>query len=593
MVNLRNVMSALGMALVAPGLAACSSGTDSDAEVGPGLGGAALTSGGSGGNSVAMGGSGGMGVGGSGSPSLGGTTAAGGGFPGAGGSSVGGGPASGGIGNLGGNQNVGGMATTTGGQPASGGTTQTGGSTSSGGTVTNSGGAATGGGPSSGGGPSMGGSSGSGGGPVTGGASGVGGGPVTDCSFTVDATTSESIPTVGIVEWSTSLTNVTSAEIQFGSSTDYAHTAPVDLTESNYRTLLLGNKGSATVHYRIVANGGGTECVSEDYTLQTGRTPNNPPEPQSITTPNPGARAGGFKVTSLYQGQQGGQGFILDADGDIVWWHPLSPDCTRARMSYDGKYMWLGSSNVGGFGPGSGARMTRVSMDGLDAQDMSSQFNGMHHDFAVLPDETVVFMHYATSANGCDGISERAPDGSVRAVVASVCQLLGIQRSHMNAIHHDATDDTIVFSELESSTYAKVDRNGDVKWILNGPGATFTNTGEYGWNANHGFHLLGQDRILIFNNASIGQDSLAIELTLSGNSASRVWTYGEGSRINNNVMGDVQRLSNGNTLVTYSTQGLVHEVDADGNLVEELGWPIGGAIGYMMHRESLYGPPPK
>jgi hypothetical protein len=52
----------------------------------------------------------------------------------------------------------------------------------------------------------------------------------------------------------------------------------------------------------------------------------------------------------------------------------------------------------------------------------------------------------------------------------------------------------------------------------------------------------------------------------------------------------VQRLPNGNTLATYSNQGVIHEVDAQGNLVQEI---TGPAVGFSMHRESLYGAPPK
>ena len=56
-------------------------------------------------------------------------------------------------------------------------------------------------------------------------------------------------------------------------------------------------------------------------------------------------------------------------------------------------------------------------------------------------------------------------------------------------------------------------------------------------------------------------------------------------------MGDVQRLKNGNTIVAYSTKGVVHEVNAKGMLLEAWSWPIGGALGYISKRKSLYGPP--
>ena len=61
-------------------------------------------------------------------------------------------------------------------------------------------------------------------------------------------------------------------------------------------------------------------------------------------------------------------------------------------------------------------------------------------------------------------------------------------------------------------------------------------------------------------------------------------------------MGGVQALPNGNILVTYSNAGISHEVNPDGELVEEISWGAGGGgggIGYTVRRASLYGPPPE
>jgi hypothetical protein len=56
-------------------------------------------------------------------------------------------------------------------------------------------------------------------------------------------------------------------------------------------------------------------------------------------------------------------------------------------------------------------------------------------------------------------------------------------------------------------------------------------------------------------------------------------------------LGDVQRLPGGNTLITYSNDGLIQELDPQRNVVLEID---GGSnsFGYSLWRESLYGPPP-
>jgi hypothetical protein len=52
-------------------------------------------------------------------------------------------------------------------------------------------------------------------------------------------------------------------------------------------------------------------------------------------------------------------------------------------------------------------------------------------------------------------------------------------------------------------------------------------------------------------------------------------------------------MENGNTIVAYSTQGVLHEVNAAGQLLQELEWPSGAAYGYIQKRKTLYGPPPR
>ena len=55
------------------------------------------------------------------------------------------------------------------------------------------------------------------------------------------------------------------------------------------------------------------------------------------------------------------------------------------------------------------------------------------------------------------------------------------------------------------------------------------------------------------------------------------------------MLGDVQRLPNGNNLVTFSTSGQIHEMTPSGTLVAKF---TSTAFGYTEFRESLYGPPP-
>jgi hypothetical protein len=70
--------------------------------------------------------------------------------------------------------------------------------------------------------------------------------------------------------------------------------------------------------------------------------------------------------------------------------------------------------------------------------------------------------------------------------------------------------------------------------------------------------------------------------------ATATWHY-TASGATSSVLGDVQRLPNGNNLVTFSISGQIHEVDPTGKLVALY---TSDSYGYTEFRESLYGPPP-
>jgi hypothetical protein len=224
-----------------------------------------------------------------------------------------------------------------------------------------------------------------------------------------------------------------------------------------------------------------------------------------------------------------------------------------------------------------------------------------HHDFTVLPDGAIIFVAHGESESGggafgdmggCDRIMERSPTGDIHEIITS-SDAHGESSCHINSVHYQESDDTITFSDTNPSCYIKVDREGNVIWQLGGSQTDFQ---VQQWDRNHGHHMMDDGNFLLFNNGSMGgaATSKAIELSLdlNGMTTQRVWEYSQNG-MSSDVLGDVQRLPNGNTLVTYSSRGMIQEVSNQGKVLRELSWQLGTALGYVMHRESLYGPPPK
>jgi hypothetical protein len=308
-------------------------------------------------------------------------------------------------------------------------------------------------------------------------------------------------------------------------------------------------------------------------------------------------------ITGQYV-QMGGASpsYILDADGDMVWAYSVSKDVTGAVMDYAGAHMWINSANV----PDGGASVHRVTMDGMKDEDLSSKFTGLNHQLTVLPDETVAFYAYNTST-GCDDIKEYSPSGTVKTIVNSkAAEGTNPSGCHVNNVQYSKDDDTLVFSDLDNQVVVKVKRSdGSTVWVLNGTKPTIT--GDTWVGGEHGLHILAVDHLMVFNNNSRnsmggmgasggdGSGSIAIELKLdlTAKKVTKAWTHKSADGVQNDVMGDVQRLSNGNTVIAYSTQGVLEEVDASGAVLQTLEWPLGASFGYIQKRSTLYGPPPR
>jgi len=411
-----------------------------------------------------------------------------------------------------------------------------------------------------------------------------------DCGITVNShEISPAIVTVGIVTWSATST-IDSAEIKFGRAGEgLTLTAPVDLEEPDYRTLLLGMKEDSDYEFQIVAQSGGQSCTSETLTLTTGPIPNDVPRP-TMTVEQADKVAPGYYVTVNYS--RGGFAFIFDTDGDPVWYAegaPMNaPEPSGVRMDFEGKAIWTVTGNPSASGNG---MIRRISMDGTDVQDLDSV--DAHHDLAPLPGGSVAALIHANG--NCASIIEVDPDMNVSDIIPDVSTIYTpVNQCHPNAILYHPEDQSFTVSDRNPNLYVKISMTGEVQWQLGGSNPLGPHIQD-SWSVNHGHHLLPNGNFLFFNNngrggvGSAGQSPVwEFSLDVPGLTATEVWSYV--SNNNSAALGDVQRLNNGNTLITYSISGTVHEVDEQEQLVQSIRTD---PLGYMMHRESLYGPPPK
>jgi hypothetical protein len=400
------------------------------------------------------------------------------------------------------------------------------------------------------------------------------------------------IPTVGVVEWSLAGATPSSARIVYRLKTaatsilNQGGVAPVNLEKANYRTLLLGLKQSSDYFFHIEALTGGSTCVSPTYSLPTtGRFATARSTTANVVQPN--KREPGFIVTSSGTSIPS-SAFIIDADGDVVWYADAPQNPTRAQMDYEGANMWMISLNLDNWG----GEMRYVSMDGQREQQNVPGLEAAHHDFTVMPGGRVAAL--AWDGPGIDPESRlviRAPDGALESPFKIGSNLYLSSTFHANAVHYIPQDESFTIADRNPNTFVKVSAAGTVQWQLGGvcDGAPAgSRCAPRDWEVVHGHHLLEDGTFVAFNNSYTGTAHVfefKLSVTPSSFGAAPIKDYsGNGASTN---MGDVQRLPGGNTLVTYATDWKIVELDSNWNEVQT----ISARVGYSNWRPTLYGPP--
>jgi len=441
----------------------------------------------------------------------------------------------------------------------------------------------------------------------SGGSNGSGGAPSTaSANFTVNVTLSTAIPTVAIVTWSVDV-SIDSAVIDFGrDASNFEFQAPVDLSQSGYRTLLLGMKQQTTYSLRITAMGGGKTYVSNTTTVKTGALTNGLlPTFTKMDMDASSLYAGGaFTVNCIgLAGSPGLPGttsksvaFILDKDADVVWGLDLTStaatNCSRARMSYDGQSMYAGNfANAATNGA-----IYRIGMDGVGT-GTTWKLPGRSHDFAVLPNGHIMYFAtdnmQANTTPGTEAVFDLDPSSGNSSKVYDEQPDFGTlvasnssPESHTNHLAFSADLQAITISMLIPSTIAVVSYPGGK--LLSTFGGGQTEYSNMAWTWQHG-HDVFKDHLWVFNNNMTGNAHvLGFTYNASSKTATQTLDYNPG--LQNTTFGDVKELPNGNLFITYSDTGGFHEITKTGTLLRKITTTT--AVGYSEHRATLYGPPP-
>jgi len=424
-------------------------------------------------------------------------------------------------------------------------------------------------------------------------------------------TVAEAIPTVATVEWDVASAGCTDAFVDFGPDRDLGLMARAYLDESGHaRATLMGMKPRSTYRVRLAEVRSGERLFSADHEVQTGALPTMPVQ-LSLIQMDEGRATRRFLATSLYSSAS--MAVILDGDGQVVW-ADAPPDLgwddhfvSRVRQARVGE--WITYSLSGGHPhglpePDLTRAIVRVSLDG--AREQILLLPDTHHDFFELGDGTLALLRYdRREVDGVtwigDALVEIAPDGSERQVWTAwdhfpfdAENVVGPHRawSHANAVHFDKAEGAYYVSVRNFDCIVKIDAStGEQLWVLGGAQSSFTlpDGGKELFVHQHQFDLVDGGIVVFDNGAAEKLDSRAVEYALdeSAGTATRVWEHHADPPLFCAAMGDVERLDNGNTLITWSSAGRIDEVTPGGEVVWRLNSHLGAGFGFSLWRQTL------
>jgi hypothetical protein len=167
---------------------------------------------------------------------------------------------------------------------------------------------------------------------------------------------------------------------------------------------------------------------------------------------------------------------------------------------------------------------------------------------------------------------------------------------HPNALDFDADSNYIVSFRHMGAIVKLNAQTGAIMWQLGGAQSQFTivNDPLTLFSGQHCVRMLPNGHVLMYDNGlrHAPQHTRAVEYALdfTQHTATMVWEYEPSPMVFTPIVGSVERLSNGNTLVGFGVAGKIDEVDANSHLVSRGLYHFGGLITFYraIRIASLY-----
>lgn len=326
--------------------------------------------------------------------------------------------------------------------------------------------------------------------------------------------------------------------------------------------------------------------------------PSDLPLPAITSLKNPAA---GFIFAAVpYWGTGGSYLVVYDDSGRTVFFRKMNATCTDFKLQRNGLFTYFDYSSQKFFALDS-------TLAVVDSFWVQNGYTTDEHEIKMLRNGNILLIGYGYKFVDMSRIiSGGDPNASV---VVNVFQEIDRNRkvvfewkafdhyeltdvgpgvnlrdpsfifTHLNSIDLDL-DSNYVISSRTLDEITKIDRkSGEIMWRLGGKNNQFKFVNDsVGFSAQHSVSVLPNGNLLLFDNGLYHSPhfSRAVEykLDVANKTATLVWSYRNTPDVTSIYWGNVQRLSNGNTFISWGKSDIgATEVDSKGEKVFEMTFP--------------------
>jgi hypothetical protein len=410
----------------------------------------------------------------------------------------------------------------------------------------------------------------------------------------VEASVSEAIGTVVTVRWSQSVEGEVAVAYSFADTTMVSPKRAGVVGHNEAR--LLGIPFGTEVTYAVQLG----DRASEPQSIATGPLPEALPVAELLVADD--TRWDGDVAYLLASVTETGADWrgpwwtvIFDRLGRIVWAWPTTTDMATIypQVAADGTLLLDENSFWGTLDNGAASTVHRLALDG--SEEAIYPLPGLHHGFVEDGSGGLVWPAWGANGETLErlskvGVHERVWD------CASLLELTGTKAvCGANTITWQPERDSFLVSFWSLDAVVEIDAStgANRRWFGNLGGAWSFDPPDACLWWPHGATYTDAGTLLVLTRSEEsgnGNETIVREYAMDeGDDVLRlVWTMGKGDGIYSKALGDVHRLSSGNTLYDYGEVARVREVTTDGEIVWDVAWPSSAFLGLATPIADLY-----